>query len=73
MLASDLKSRLERHEYRVDCHAVAEAFLARHSRCWNPLSARPPRPSGKTTSLGPSVTVPIRLVDGIGGPQTSSS
>ena len=74
MLAPDLKSRVERHQYCVDCHAVAEAFLARHSRCWNPVSVRPPRPSGKTTSPAPAVTDPTRRTDGIpGGPQINSS
>jgi len=72
MLVEDLKSRVERHEYRVDCDAVAQAFLARHSRWRNPLSG--PRPSGNRTDGGPESTRPTGVVPGNGaGEQTSSS
>lgn len=72
MLVADLKRRLERHEYRVDCDAVAEAFLARHSRWEKPLSG--PRPSGNRTEELPEFTRPTGVVAGSdAGPQTSSS
>ena len=42
MLVKELKERVARHAYDVDCRAVAEAFLARHARCSNPLSDTSP-------------------------------
>ena len=72
MLVDDLKQRVEQRKYRVDCNAVAEAFLARHSRWEKPLSG--PRPSGNRTDELPEFTRPTGVVPGNGsGEQTSSS
>ena len=74
MVVQDLKMRVARAEYEVDCRAVAEAFLARHSRCWNPAIRRVPRPSASTRSGVPPVTRPTTDVEAEGsGPHTSSS
>ena len=74
MMVQDLKTRVARAEYHVDCRAVAEAFLARHSRCWKPASLRSPRPSVSTSSEGPRTIRPTRDSDGSSaGPQASSS
>lgn len=75
MLVHDLKARVARHEYDVNCHAVAEALLARHRRCSNPASVRSPRASASVTPATPPDTIPTWLTDGSapGGPHTSSS
>ena len=71
MLVDDLKSRVERHQYRVDCDAVAQAFLARHSRWRNPVSG--PRPSANRTEALPEFTRPMGVVPASGADEHTSS
>ena len=74
MVVQDLKMRVARAEYEVDCRAVAEAFIARHSRCWKPAIRRVPRPPASTSSGAPPLIRPTTDVEGEGsGPHTSSS
>ena len=74
MIVNDLKKRVSRDEYTVDCTAVAEAFLARHSRCSNPDSERSPLRSRSTSPAGPSVTTPTMRIKGrFSGPHAASS
>jgi hypothetical protein len=74
MLVKNLKSRVERHEYRIDPQAVAEALLVRHARCWYPASVVSPWAPSSASPAGPFVTRPIRVTDARpGGPHTRSS
>lgn len=58
MRVTELKQRVQRREYAVDCRAVAEALIARQMRCWNPSSARGPVRSHSTSPGSPSATRP---------------
>ena len=74
MIVNDLKSRVERRQYHVDCAAVAEAFLARQTECWNPDSDRSPDRSRRASPGGPSTTRPMRVIDlRVSGPHAQSS
>ena len=74
MIMNELKQRVERREYQVDCDAVAEAFIARQTRCWYPASDRSPVRSRSTSPSGPSTTRPMRVMDmRVPGPQAQSS
>ncbi len=69
----DLKRRVQRQEYAVDCGLVAEAFLARHSSCWNPATVRTPVLSVSVRPGVPSRTRPTGTAGRLGGPQAHSS
>ena len=75
MVVKELKDRIAREEYAVDCRAVAEALLARHARCSNPLSGTSPWASLNTMPAGPRITRPTGTngIPGSAGPQASSS
>ena len=74
MIVNELKSRVERRQYHVDCAAVAEAFLARQTECWNPDRDRSPDRSWRASPGGPPVTRPMRVTDlRVSGPQAHSS
>lgn len=73
MLVIDLKSRVERQEYAVDCSLVAEAFLARHSVCWNASRVRTPVLSVSTRPGVPARTRPTGRNGRPAGPQEQSS
>ncbi len=74
MIVNELKQRVERREYQVDCGAVAEAFIARQTRCWYPATDRSPVRSRSASPGGPSTTRPMRVTDlRVSGPQAQSS
>ncbi len=74
MLVSELKRKVARHEYDVDCRAVAEAFIVRHARCSQPFNVASPWASLSAMPAGPRITRPIGRAPGSpGGPQASSS
>ncbi len=73
MLVEELKDRVARHEYVVDCRAVAEAMLARQARCSYPLSLTSPRASLNTTPDGPRITRPIGTNGSSSPPAASNS
>jgi hypothetical protein len=76
MLVRELKERVAREEYAVDCRAVAEAILSRQARCSNPLSlASPWGPLNVTPAgwPGPRFTRPTTKPDSPAGPDASSS
>ena len=64
---NDLKRRVARSDYAIDCGAVAEAFLAAHNRCWYPVSRRSPAASEVDRPGGPSMMRPITRIDADGG------
>ena len=71
---TDLKNRVARDEYDIDCGLVAEAFLARHSVCWNPAGVRTPVMSLSSIPGVPARTRPTGSRPGRpGGPQAHSS
>ena len=74
MLMQELRDRVARQEYDVDCGLVAEAFLARHSVCWNPSGVRAPVMSLSSIPGVPARTRPTGRRPGrSGGPQAHSS
>ena len=74
MKMNEIKQRIQRREYDVDCGAVAEAFLARQKRCWYPATDRSPVRSRSTRPGGPSTTRPNGRSDGNpSGPHAHSS
>ena len=73
MLVKELKARVARSEYDVDCRAVAEALLARQARCSNPFSLLSPWPALSEIPAGPRITRPTGANGSPGGPQASSS
>ena len=70
MLVKELKARVAREEYDVDCRAVAEAILLRHARCSQPLSLAPPL---NVIPAGPRFTRPTGRPDSPAPPDASSS
>ena len=74
MIVNELKMRVQRRDYQVDCGAVAEAFLARQTRCWYPATDRAPLRSRSSSPAGPSTTRPKNPFKGMpAGPHTHSS
>lgn len=74
MIVNELKQRVERREYQVDCRAVAEAFIANQKRCWYPATERLPVRSRSLRPAGPSTTRPNGSSDGrLSGPHAHSS
>ena len=73
MLVKELKDRVARREYDVDCRAVAEALLARHAPCSNPRSATSPWASLSAIPAGPRITRPTDANGRSLGPDASSS
>ena len=74
MIMNDLKQQVQRSAYQVDCGAVAEAFIARHRRCWYPATDRTPDRSRSTSPGSPSTTRPNGRSEGMpAGPQAQSS
>ena len=72
MLVNELKGRVERREYSVDCRAVAEAFIAQ-TGCWYPTTERVPVRSRMTRPGSPMATRPTRMNGSAGGPAAHSS
>ena len=73
MLVNELKARVAREEYEVDCRAVAEALLVRHARCSHPFSVTTPSGPVKVTPAGPRFTRPTANPDSSSPPDASSS
>ena len=74
MIVNELKTKVRHRAYEIDCNAVAEAFLARQTRCWYPASLRGPDASASTSPAGPSTTRPNTDSPGRpAGPQAHSS
>ena len=73
MLVKELKARVAREEYDVDCRAVAEALLMRHARCSNPLSPTSPFGPLNVSAAGPRFTRPTGNPDSGSPPDASSS
>ena len=73
MLVKELKDRVARAEYDVDCRAVAEALIARQARCSYPLSLTAPWGPLNVTPAGPRFTRPTTDPGNPSGPAASSS
>jgi len=73
MLVKELKDRVSRSEYDVDCRAVAEALIARQARCSNPLSLAGPSGPLNVMPAGPRFTRPTGEPGSPAGPDASSS
>ncbi len=76
MMVKELKERVARGRYAVDCDAVATAFLARQTRCSNPLTAASPDELDHLIPAGPRITRPTgssRGCDGTDGTEHKSS
>ena len=74
MKVNELKQQVQHRQYEVDCGAVAEAFLARHTPCWYPAIDTGPVRSRSTRPGGPGTTRPNARSDGrSGGPHAQSS
>ena len=73
MLVRELKDRVARDQYEIDCRAVAEALISRQARCSNPLSSTWPRASLSVIPAGPRITRPTGVNGRLAGPDASSS
>ena len=73
MLVKELKERVAREAYDVDCRAVAEALLARQARCSNPLSLDAPWGPLNVIPAGLRFTRPTDDPGSPSGPEASSS
>ena len=76
MMVRELKERVARGRYDVDCDAVAAAFLARQSRWPNPLSVCSPVELDSLIPAGPRITRPTGSRPGMSdpaGPDAQSS
>jgi hypothetical protein len=73
MLVHELKERVARSAYVVDCGAVADALLARQARCSNPLSVTSPWDDLSEMPAGPRITRPTGSSGRSAGPDAKSS
>jgi len=74
MNVNELRQKVQHRQYEIDCGAVAEAFLARHTECWYPAIDRGPVRSRSTRPGGPATTRPNARSDGrSAGPHAQSS